>query len=141
MSGGQKGMVGGRVIHGLTRTKEWRAWTGMKNRVNDPVKAGSYHDVTIHPPWLASFLAFLGHVGLAPTPAHTLDRIDPFGNYEPGNVRWATWEEQRRNRRQPIDICKRGHPLTGPVADVYINRTTGARQCLPCVRERKEGMR
>jgi hypothetical protein len=30
----------------------------------------------------------------------TLDRIDPDGNYEPGNVRWATWHVQRINRRK-----------------------------------------
>jgi hypothetical protein len=28
----------------------------------------------------------------------TLDRIDPFGHYEPGNVRWATPAEQTANR-------------------------------------------
>ena len=29
----------------------------------------------------------------------TLDRIDPNGNYEPGNCRFVTWNEQKRNRR------------------------------------------
>jgi hypothetical protein len=30
----------------------------------------------------------------------TLDRIDPFGNYEPSNCRWATKSEQRVNIRK-----------------------------------------
>jgi hypothetical protein len=28
----------------------------------------------------------------------SLDRIDPLGHYEPGNVRWATHAEQTANR-------------------------------------------
>jgi hypothetical protein len=30
----------------------------------------------------------------------SLDRIDVNGNYEPGNVKWSTSKEQRRNRRK-----------------------------------------
>jgi hypothetical protein len=30
----------------------------------------------------------------------TLDRKDNNGNYEPGNVHWATWVQQRENQRK-----------------------------------------
>ena len=33
----------------------------------------------------------------------TLDRIDPRGNYEPENCRWATWDVQRVNKRANVD--------------------------------------
>jgi hypothetical protein len=45
-----------------------------------------------------SFALFLQDVGQRP-PGKTLDRLDCHGNYEPGNCRWATSEEQQRNLR------------------------------------------
>ncbi len=40
-------------------------------------------------------------IGAPPTLEHSLDRIDPNGDYEIGNLRWATSSEQKANQRAP----------------------------------------
>jgi hypothetical protein len=47
----------------------------------------------------ASFEQFLAELGPRPSPQHSVDRKNPFGHYEPGNVRWATKKEQAENKR------------------------------------------
>ncbi len=46
-----------------------------------------------------SFEQFINELGSCPK-GQTLDRIDADGNYEPGNVRWATRVEQYHNKRR-----------------------------------------
>jgi hypothetical protein len=47
------------------------------------------------------FANFLADMGERPT-GLTIDRIDPHGDYEPGNCRWTTQAEQNRNQRRYI---------------------------------------
>lgn len=49
------------------------------------------------------FANFLADMGERPS-GKTLDRINPFGNYEPDNCRWATLREQSRNIRSNVFI-------------------------------------
>lgn len=58
--------------------------------------------ITVCDTWRNAFSAFVRDMGPKPTQKHTLDRIDPNGNYEPGNCRWATKEEQHTNKRVSV---------------------------------------
>jgi hypothetical protein len=85
------------------KTKEYRAWIEMKRRCYNPkrqnYKVYGARGITVCDRWLHDFSAFLSDVGYAPSSLHSLDRVDPDGHYEPGNVRWATPDTQNNNRR------------------------------------------
>ena len=86
-------------------TPEYRSWQAMKRRCIDPKNANFKHyggsGVSICEQWMDSFENFLADVGQKPSLAHTLDRFpNQYGNYEPGNVRWATRTEQSANMRK-----------------------------------------
>lgn len=86
-------------------SKTYATWNAMKQRVLNPNRPNyrlyGGRGITIHQPWIDSFEAFLADVGERPE-GTSIDRIDPDGNYEPGNVRWATPSEQALNRRPRV---------------------------------------
>jgi hypothetical protein len=89
--------------HGATGTPEYTCWVRMLIRCYNPThehyKYYGGRGITVCPEWRKSFEAFLRDVGLRPSADLSLDRIDVNGNYEPGNVRWATRLVQSQNRR------------------------------------------
>jgi hypothetical protein len=56
--------------------------------------------VTVCESWLNDYAQFLKDMGRKPSKKHSIDRINPFGNYEPSNCRWATSKEQALNKRK-----------------------------------------
>ena len=58
--------------------------------------------ITVCREWIYSFEAFFAYIGPKPLPGMSVDRIDTYGNYEPGNVRWADAHTQRINRRKGV---------------------------------------
>lgn len=109
--------LGARAMHQdnpWVGTTTYRSWAAMKSRcgANPGEKARAYYaaqNITVCDRW-HSFHAFLADMGERP-PGTTLDRYpDPYGNYEPGNCRWATVAQQASNRRKWGTIAAKKFP-------------------------------
>jgi hypothetical protein len=97
------GCIGTNFKHGGSGKGSYNTWRAMMRRCynvadKDYPKWGG-RGISVHAEW-HDYLSFALAVG-EPEGKETFDRIDPNGNYEPGNVRWATPVVQARNIRVP----------------------------------------
>ena len=102
------------IKHGLYNTPEYRVWSAMIQRCTNPnvpkFKNYGARGIRVCERWL-SVECFLADMGRRPSDSHSLDRIDNDGDYMPGNCRWATDGQQRRNRSDNVYLTHEGRTM------------------------------
>jgi len=91
----------GDILHGLSKHPLYIRWSGMKQRVKDPLKRNSYLDknVIVCDEWSNNFLLFYEwSLSNGFKTELELDRIDNNGDYSPNNCRWITHIENCANK-------------------------------------------
>lgn len=95
--------------HGMTGSRLWVIWCSMKRRCKvNP----HYSDVSVCKEWEKFDCFYEWAMQNGYSESLTLDRIDPYGNYEPKNCRWETWAQQENNRRNNRLILYKGDVYT-----------------------------
>ena len=107
------------TTHGMCHSKIHETWTNIKQRCFNPnnkaYKNYGERGITMYTAWIDDFQAFYEYVSTLEhygEEGYTLDRENNDGNYEPGNLRWATKKEQQRNRRSNIFVEYNGKKMT-----------------------------
>lgn len=95
----QKGVA---PTHGGSADREYNIWSFMRQRCNNPNRASYYRyggrGIKVCERWNSSYEAFLEDMGRAPFDDAQIDRIDNDGDYEPGNCRWVSQAENKKNK-------------------------------------------
>ncbi len=96
--------------HGLSQNNDYKSeyliWVGMNRRCFNKnykkfIDYGA-RGIIVCERWRGAngFMNFITDMGKRPSQKHSMDRWpNNDGNYEPGNCRWATMDEQNRNKR------------------------------------------
>lgn len=105
------------IMHGLTATKLYKVYNGMKNRCcNKNASNYEYYGgrgIKVCNEWVDNFKNFYDwainndyHEGLS------IDRIDTNGDYEPNNCKWKTSKQQCNNKRNNVHLTYNGKTQT-----------------------------
>ena len=92
--------------HNMSTIPEYKAYQSAKRRcTKEKCKAYKNYGAKGVKFLFKSFDEFIIHIGMKPEDhktqgKYTLDRINVYGNYEKGNVRWATMKTQANNKRE-----------------------------------------
>lgn len=103
------------TTHGRTHADGYSSWANMIQRCTNP-NYDSYHNyggrgIRVCDRWLEApggYANFFKDMGERPSKRHTLERKLVNGDYTPENCKWATIEEQARNRRDNIMLTYKG---------------------------------
>lgn len=108
-----------KIKHGLSHTREYRIWSGMKHRVKrDPNYIKK--NISVCDRW-QQFEAFYADMGPCPV-GYTIERKNNNGNYDPSNCKWATYEEQNNNLSTNVIVD--GFTLAQKVRQLNVKRNT-----------------
>jgi hypothetical protein len=109
----QKEQYKERVQKAKILKKEYKAYHAAKSRCTHESRKDFKHyggrGIKFN---FKSFEEFIDCIGVKPSPKHTLDRIHTDGNYEKGNVRWATQKQQVLNQRRNRFLTFNNETLT-----------------------------
>lgn len=104
------------TTHGMTNTRIFRTWVGMKHRCEDS-KNEHYgaRGIKVCDEWTNDFMSFYNwSMENGYNDSLTIERIDVNGNYEPSNCKWATIKEQNSNKTNKRLIEFNGKTLSLP---------------------------
>lgn len=98
--------------HGMRNTRLYLCWRNMKSRCYNPNSTEFYlyggRGVVVCEEWHSFETFYKWAMANGYRDDLTIDRIDNDGNYEPGNCRWSTPQEQALNRSTKVMITYNG---------------------------------